>query len=229
MGLFMRLKSLALGLAAGMLAATGLASQASATVHTLTFDASDACATTCVNYSYLTQGYGSEPGLDIHYRSLSAAGNGPVITDDMHYWNLNYGDLVDVAWADGGDCCAVADITFTVHPGYSFQLLDMDTASWPNTDRTTDFRLYDLSYNLIGDTGQFTAPGNGHQIVTCSGCVTTTGYVLQFGPDAYNTGVDNIRFDLTQTGAPEPAEWALMLVGFGALGAMTRLRRAVAA
>ena len=42
----------------------------------------------------------------------------------------------------------------------------------------------------------------------------------------YNIGLDNIS--LTQSGGlPEPASWALMLTGFGGLGAMLRKRRRV--
>lgn len=38
-------------------------------------------------------------------------------------------------------------------------------------------------------------------------------------------GVDNIRFDSVQSAVPEPATWAMMLLGFGAIGFGMRRRR----
>jgi hypothetical protein len=39
--------------------------------------------------------------------------------------------------------------------------------------------------------------------------------------------LDNVKLDITAAPAPEPATWATMLLGFGALGAALRRRRAV--
>ena len=41
-------------------------------------------------------------------------------------------------------------------------------------------------------------------------------------------GFDDLRFS-TVAGAPEPATWAMLLIGFGGLGAMARRRRALSA
>ena len=42
-------------------------------------------------------------------------------------------------------------------------------------------------------------------------------------------GVDDVRFQLAAAVVPEPAAWAMMLVGFGGLGGMLRRRRSKAA
>ena len=43
----------------------------------------------------------------------------------------------------------------------------------------------------------------------------------------YQYDATGVRFTLTTDAVPEPASWALMIVGFGAVGAMTRRRRAL--
>ncbi|HXA38478.1 MAG TPA: PEPxxWA-CTERM sorting domain-containing protein [Phenylobacterium sp.] len=50
--------------------------------------------------------------------------------------------------------------------------------------------------------------------------------------DPFGLGYDDFSFDPGQAaggGVPEPAAWALMIVGFGAAGAMLRRRRPIAA
>jgi len=50
---------------------------------------------------------------------------------------------------------------------------------------------------------------------------------LQDGPDARYIGIDNLsRAGSTSGGVPEPAAWALMIVGFGGVGGLLRRRRA---
>ena len=41
-------------------------------------------------------------------------------------------------------------------------------------------------------------------------------------------GVDNFTFDSVQAAVPEPATWAMMLLGFGAIGVARRRRRSKA-
>ena len=50
---------------------------------------------------------------------------------------------------------------------------------------------------------------------------------IDFGGTANQTGYDNITFGSATpgTGVPEPAAWAMMLAGFGGLGATLRSRR----
>lgn len=224
----MRSIDLAIGAAVVALAASSLAGSASATPHTLTFDQSNACGVAaCGDGSAISANYGSVAGLQISYNSYDNLGNH--LSSSMYSWDTQYGDLTDIAYAAGGDCCSVGEITFQVtQPGVTFTFIDAMFASWPNVDRTTQISLLRLDRSLFGTTGPITAPGAGHYSVTCS-CTTTSGFILQFGPDAFNTGVDNIRFDVSgATGTvPEPAGWALMLAGFGALGSALRLRRRV--
>ena len=56
--------------------------------------------------------------------------------------------------------------------------------------------------------------------------------MLSWGPDGYDGGLDNIRFDVRAVGAgavPEPGTWALLILGFGAIGGAMRSPRRAAA
>ena len=53
---------------------------------------------------------------------------------DFNYWNLNYGDLVDVAYL----AQPVTSITLTAAPGTQVRLFGFDMAGWPNMNRTLD-------------------------------------------------------------------------------------------
>jgi len=203
------------------------ASAASATIYTLTFDRNVACGSTiCGDGLALSQSYGDVAGLDVSWRSMASVGNGSIFSNDMYFWDNLYGDLQDVAYSGGG----VMDITFTVTgPGVTFTLLSFDNAGWPNADRDTEARLYQLDYTLI-DSITYVAPGQGHYTQSCFNCSTTSGFVLQVGPDGFNGGIDNLTFEVTSRGAvPEPASWALMIAGFGMVGGTLRRRKAVAA
>jgi hypothetical protein len=64
----------------------------------------------------------------------------------------------------------------------------------------------------------FTDPGKSISSVT----------IVAGGSGGYDfIGVDDVRFRTTVTGVPEPATWAMMLVGFGGLGVVLRSRRRV--
>ena len=48
---------------------------------------------------------------------------------------------------------------------------------------------------------------------------------LRIGTDITHQGPFNAAFSLNGSGVPEPATWAMMMVGFAALGLAFRLRR----
>lgn len=74
---------------------------------------------------------------------------------------------------------------------------------------------------------------------TCSFCVWTPigvsfagiGKSIDFAGGADHVAYDNITFGsaIAGGGVPEPASWAMLIVGFGLVGAATRYRRVAVA
>lgn len=211
--------------------AIGAAGAAQAVTYTLTFDPNVACGTVaCVNFAPIDQGYGDTALVDISYQSVATPGDQNWVAD-IFYWDNNFGDLQNVAYGGLDDARGAGQIIFRPIAGYSITFISYDTAGWFNTDRPSQSSLYDLNYNLIALTGAYTAPGTGHTTLSCSGAFCTrNGLVFEWGPDAYNGGVDNVTFDVSRTGPiPEPATWALMVGGFGLVGSALRRRKAATA
>jgi hypothetical protein len=209
-------------------AAIGASSAAQAVTYTLTFDANVACGSVvCSNFTPIDQGYGDTALVDVSYQSVANPGESNWIAD-VFYWDTGYGDLVGNAWGGLNDSQGAAQIIFTPAAGYKVTLVSLDIAGWLFTDRDSQSSLYDSSYNLIAWTGAFTAPGSGHLPLNCGGAFCTRpGLVLEWGPNAYNAGVDNVVFMVTKV--PEPASWALMIGGFGMVGSALRRRRSAIA
>jgi hypothetical protein len=198
-----------------------LATTASAAV--LTFDRASACAGPCVNYAAISQSYGDTAFMDVSYSARADFGNTALISSDAYFWDNGYGDLTDVVYGGFGNS-DVLEITFTALNGTALKLNSFDSAGYPNVNRDTSVRFYDLSYNLL-DGFDFVAPGTGRFSYSCADCTITGGFIIQLGPDGYNVGLDNINV----TAVPEPGSWAMMIAGFGLTGAALRRRRAVVA
>jgi hypothetical protein len=73
-----------------------------------------------------------------------------------------------------------------------------------------------LTYDLKSSLGPVQVSGNGFAIpfLTDGGSMSFTG-----------AGADNLVFNAVVSDVPEPGAWALLLVGFGGLGAVMRTRR----
>ncbi|KND47246.1 MAG: hypothetical protein AB199_02350 [Parcubacteria bacterium C7867-004] len=77
------------------------------------------------------------------------------------------------------------------------------------------------------------SPGINFQRFSVDYLGTSTGQVkIRFfngvGNDNY-VGLDNVVFEKVAAAVPEPSSWALMIIGFGGMGAMIRRRRLQAA
>jgi hypothetical protein len=103
--------------------------------------------------------------------------------------------------------------------------------------------IFNLAQNGLGGFGSSTdgdfaymsAPGlTGYELTTSLGPIAVTGTAIQHvetsgGDLAFSTFSDTTFVANAGGGVPEPAAWAMMLVGFGGLGAVMRRRRAAAA
>ena len=103
-------------------------------------------------------------------------------------------------------------------------VFDIDAASTGSVDILVDQPTFPDFQS------SFTLDPNGHNFFTITAIngqaiqsVTLTGL---FG--ATFSSISNVRFGPVASGVPEPATWAMMLVGFAGIGMATRRRRAVA-
>ena len=188
----------------------------------LTFDGS-ICngGNACTNFAVIDQIYGDTTGLDVIWD-----GNSPG-NDGFSYWADAYSGMTNVAFGyDNG-----IEIYLKPLAGYQVTLLGFDIGSWPNIDRTSSVRV------LSGDNGTIFTDTGDIRILGSEpthfgyNATRADGFRIQFGPENYNVGIDNIEFRVSQIdGAvvPEPATWALMIGGFGLAGATLRRRRALA-
>jgi Bacterial Ig domain len=175
------------------------------TNHVLTFDAVNCAApATCggpTGYGPIRQSYGDIGGiLDLSHRAIANWGNGALIASDVFYYGSGYGSLIDVVWA-GTDANSTAgvpqygEIVLRPLAGTTVTLNSLATAGWGGQARNVTFRVYDLNYQLLYAVS-VVAPATGSATVNFGGIVNTSGIILQWGPDSYNTGIDNLSFSL---------------------------------
>ncbi|MBK6657481.1 MAG: VPLPA-CTERM sorting domain-containing protein [Proteobacteria bacterium] len=191
----------------------------------LTFDG-DVCepSGTCSDSSLISQSYGDVAGvLDVQYANL--AGNPGIAS--LRFWGTDYNDLVRVAWTDGGDGGSRAEIFLKPLNGGVVTLNSFDLGAWPDTQRTTSFTILDGDGNLLASSGGDITigiqPGNLHNHFDFGDVASNTGIRIQWGPSAFNVGIDNVDFSVSAVPLPAPA-W---LLGAGVVALAARRRRKV--
>ena len=204
------------GVAAALLAAA----PATAVTTVLDFNAAIACVGVCANYSQISQAYGDSAAVNVTYTSRTGIGN-TAINGAVSYWGTDYSGLDQVAWSGTSDT-SVTEIRFDVTPGNTFTLNSFDIGSYLNVSRSVTVSVFNLDYNLL--TTYNLAVAGSPQSNGFVGFTTSTGYILQVGPDGYNGGISNLSF--STNAVPEPANWAMLIAGFGLVGATLRRRRA---
>jgi len=92
----------------------------------------------------------------------------------------------------------------------------------------TNLRVYDLGWNLLWSVSSQIASFEA-ALSYAPNVSATNGLIIQHGPGSENRGLDNIVFTVKDSVAmpavPEPASWAMMIAGFGLVGAAMRRRR----
>lgn len=213
-------KTALLGAALGLALSFGAASMASATVYTFTQ---------------------SDPGA-----GLGAGPFGTVeVTQDVNpnaldfLVTLNAGELFHAA-TDGNHHALTFDLagnpTITISGLPSGFTLDGSQAAGSNSD--TPFGAFDYVINLPGHgtpydqlTFSFVATGTAPLVLEAQSNLYN-GKQIFFGSDiSLNGATGNVGATLTPSvkgGVPEPATWAMMMIGFGGMGALLRRRRSQA-
>lgn len=226
---YIRAVGLMAGVSLGLLAAV----PASAAITTLDF-AGNICGAAgnqaCGNGTQIGQNYGDGTGVNVTYRSFTAA-TGATFEPFLKHWSTNYGDLVNVVWGGGNATQHGSEITFAATAGYELRVLSFDAGCYLNR---ASCRSFPYSITEIGGAqvanGNAMPPANGHSSHAFSLAFSSAGYVLSWGPDGYDGGLDNIRFEvraINMGAVPEPSVWAMLILGFGLVGGAMRRRSAV--
>jgi hypothetical protein len=147
-------------------------------------------------------------------------------TNQLDFWNNDYGDLGKVAFTPTNG--TNAKITLVADAGWLIRFISFDLAGWPNAD---------LSANLVANIGGFVGyngnfpiqgavdGGPEHSSFGLALFAGAQSASIEWGTD-WNVGIDNIFFEVIvdpNVGrVPEPFTPAL--IG-AALGAMALIRR----
>lgn len=200
-------------------AASLLASTAQATV--LTFDG-NICngGLACGDGNEIDATYGDIANvLDVQYNDDDGVGN-----TTLQFWNSSYSDLTNVAWGGFSDSNGSPSIFLVPLSGLSVTLNGFDLGAWPNADRNTQVTIREIGGGVLYSSGTILVSGSAHTHLAFN-LTSSSGLEINWGPSGYNVGIDNIDFTAGAAGVPEPATWALMIMGFGSAGAMLRRRR----
>ena len=183
----------------------------------------------CSANSSLGQSYGDSAQIDVAYRSVNATTN-VVYEGFLKYWTGGYGDLNGVVW--GGDGRTFSEIAFTPTAGYEVSLLSFDFATYQGRHDSVPIKILsgDGATTIFDST--LTTDWPTHNSLAVNSAYFADGIILRWGPNGYDVGLDNIRFDVraidSGSAVPEPATWAMMIAGFGLAGGAIRTRRRLA-
>jgi len=220
-------------IAATAFAGIAVATPALAAQTVLNFTGAAACELgACVTGGAIAQSYGDGVGVDVSYATFVFTGVPAAL--DVRYWETGYGDLTGVIWAGTNQTDYFGRVTLTALPGYEISLRSFDLATFSNQSASSPILIESLGGAAIQAAAIDTLfPTHNH--VAVDSAYFTDGIVLNWGPDAFNVGLDNITFDVRAIGGtdpgsvPEPATWAMMILGLGAAGSRIRRRRTLAA
>jgi hypothetical protein len=158
--------------------------------------------------------------------SYGAAGEQPDL------WTTGFGDLTNIYFNDT-DNDTTLTVRFTADSGFLVNLYSFDMASFVNAGQTIQgFTVRDVGANsVLFSQGSTLISGSTHNNFNFATALRANDLELVvnlsgLGGASDDIGLDNIRFGQSAVAAvPEPATWALMILGFGGAGAMLRRRR----
>jgi hypothetical protein len=206
----------------------------------------DICGGSCALGDAIDPDYGSVPGLKLSWRSLDGVGDANEVTPHVLAGRIS-GDEADIP-PYGPDPAqtvafapfeaAVGEARFELTMPGSITLQSIETIVFDRFQgHSSVFRIYDLNYTLLFESEAVGLPETEFALVSFGAIKSTTGLILQWGAvtvDGFPTGadtqgIDTLVFDFAMTSkppvVPEPATWAMLILGFGVVGTAARRRR----
>lgn len=192
-------------------------------------------AAACGAGSQIGSSYGSTADVAVSYQSRTAT---TLINDFALFWTTGYGDIANVAYSSG----ALLRVIFTPASNFEVRLVSFDAGCFlfRQSCQSLPWSLTSLSpISSDPNDGSVINSGTATPLqlvadkVTVNSNWSVTPLVFDFGPDSFNGGLDNVVFQSRAVGTggvvPEPASWAMLIGGFGMVGAALRRRRAITA
>lgn len=206
-----------LRLAAGGLALSLLALPAYAT----TIDFNNTGCTSAGVFCVIPQTYGDTADIDMSHRIITKS-TGQTVGIGLFNYKQKYGDLNSVVFGGYDNANYLSEIKLTAKTGRLLSLTSFDFATFGNRAAKVPIKVFDLNGNLLNN-GLYNTNYPTHSTLALN-TAYLPGVIIRWGPDSYNVGLDNITYSV-KSAAPEPASWAMMVVGFGALGWTSRRQR----
>ena len=184
----------------------------------------------CGNGQFIDQSYGDTAAINVEWRSDVLLG--ATQANSVRFWTSGYDDLTNVAYGQNNNNNATS-VFFRPLQGDSVTLNSFRLGGFTSQLLPTQYSILDGLGNLLFSSGPIQLGLNaGPSVLFTPNITSSNGLELRWGPDSFNVGIDSIDYTLSRpTGAPvpEPATWAMMILGFASIGAGMRRRRVRAA
>lgn len=192
---------------------------------TITFNGSTGCRADQTTYCRLPQTHGDTSMVDVSYASVHR--DTQARTEMVYRYGVGYGDLQSVVFGRPDRLNYATEVTVSAAQGFELSLLDFDFADFADRAPITPFRISDLGGNVLSESSRVTGAFNTHSTYAVNSAFGS-GVIIRWGPDSHEVGLNNIRYEVRAIAAavPEPTTWAMLILGFGVVGASLRERRA---